>query len=148
MTREDPQLKVRLPSELKDTLMEKAAENGRSLNAEIVARMRSTLEDGFSEDSLLASIKELVVAKKITDLFGSEVADGIGLYAQHMGMADRWNEAVEELLRWSLIDFGIITPDEGETRPRSPFLSQSPQEAPSQEDQAVLDELVTGGPKP
>lgn len=43
MTREDPQIKVRLPEEMKAYISASAAEKGRSLNAEIVARLKYTL---------------------------------------------------------------------------------------------------------
>lgn len=42
MTREDPQMKLRLPLELKDQLAGAAAENGRSMNAEIVSRLAAS----------------------------------------------------------------------------------------------------------
>lgn len=149
MTREDPQMKIRLPAEIKDALASQAVANGRSLNAEIVGRLRSTLEEGFSDDSLLASIKELVVSKKLSDLFGTEVAEGVGLYATHVSGEGRYNEAVEELLRWALIDFGIMSPDEGETRPHSPFLRREPTEI-DPEEQAAPDAALgdlSGGPR-
>jgi len=37
-------LNVRMPPQLKERLREAAAENGRSLNAEIVQRLRASLE--------------------------------------------------------------------------------------------------------
>lgn len=43
MSREDPQLRIRLPIELKEKIQEAAAKNNRSMNAEIV----SILEDSF-----------------------------------------------------------------------------------------------------
>jgi hypothetical protein len=43
MTREDPQMKLRLPSDLKDRLTALAEENGRSLNAEVVRRLEESL---------------------------------------------------------------------------------------------------------
>jgi hypothetical protein len=43
MTREDPQMKLRLPPELKDRLTALAEENGRSLNAEVVRRLEESL---------------------------------------------------------------------------------------------------------
>jgi hypothetical protein len=42
MTREDPQMKLRLPVELKDVLTEAALENNRSLNAEVVKRLEES----------------------------------------------------------------------------------------------------------
>lgn len=51
MSREDPQLKIRLPLELKEKITESAAEYGRSINSEVVAR----LEESFNETNLVAS---------------------------------------------------------------------------------------------
>ncbi|MBD2786562.1 Arc family DNA-binding protein [Xenorhabdus sp. DI] len=42
MSREDPQLRVRIPAELKETLEQKAKENKRTLTAEIVDRLEET----------------------------------------------------------------------------------------------------------
>lgn len=39
MAREDPQMKLRLPEELKSKISMAAEENGRSMNAEIIARL-------------------------------------------------------------------------------------------------------------
>ncbi|WP_180086161.1 Arc family DNA-binding protein [Acinetobacter sp. YH12103] len=46
MSREDPQLKIRLPLELKEKITESAAEYGRSINSEVVIR----LEESFSQN--------------------------------------------------------------------------------------------------
>ena len=43
MTREDPQMKLRLPAKLKDQLAALAEANGRSLNAEVVLRLEESL---------------------------------------------------------------------------------------------------------
>lgn len=51
MSREDPQMKIRLPAELKDHIEETAKTVGRSMNAEIVARLRSTTQ-GYIDNSL------------------------------------------------------------------------------------------------
>lgn len=52
MTREDPQMKLRLPVDLKDRLAELATENGRSLNAEVIKRLEESIEsDGLSTRS-------------------------------------------------------------------------------------------------
>lgn len=42
MTREDPQMKLRLPPDLKDRLTGAAAANNRSLNAEVVSRLQES----------------------------------------------------------------------------------------------------------
>ncbi|MDZ7863356.1 Arc family DNA-binding protein [Acidovorax sp.] len=44
MSRDDPQMKIRLPEEVKARIDAAAAEAGRSLNAEIVARLESSFE--------------------------------------------------------------------------------------------------------
>ncbi|HBF31479.1 Arc family DNA-binding protein [Rhizobium sp.] len=44
MGREDPQLKLRLPEEMKTRIAAAARANGRSLNAEIIKRLQETLE--------------------------------------------------------------------------------------------------------
>ena len=51
MSREDPQLKIRLPLELKEKITESAAEYGRSINSEVVTR----LEESFNQTNLVAS---------------------------------------------------------------------------------------------
>lgn len=43
MSRTDPQLKVRLPLEMKEELEKAAKENHRSMNAEIVSRLGQSL---------------------------------------------------------------------------------------------------------
>ncbi|MFU8925108.1 Arc family DNA-binding protein [Acinetobacter puyangensis] len=69
MSREDPQLKVRLPQELKDKITESASSLGRSINADVVAR----LEQSFNIDSNTTNVKipvdEIVeaLAKRFND---------------------------------------------------------------------------------
>jgi uncharacterized protein YaaW (UPF0174 family) len=43
--RDDPQLRVRIPQDLKDTLEKISRENDRTLTAEITRRLRKSLED-------------------------------------------------------------------------------------------------------
>jgi len=56
MTREDPQMKLRMPADLRDRIAEQAKHNGRSMNSEIIAR----LEGSFStpENAILLSAFE------------------------------------------------------------------------------------------
>ncbi len=62
MTREDPQMKLRLPAELKDKLAAAAAENGRSLNAEVTQRLEeSFLSTGPSDVQTLAAFKSSLI---------------------------------------------------------------------------------------
>lgn len=71
MSRTDPQLKVRLPLEMKEQLEAAAKENHRSMNAEIVARLEESLsseaiESGWQspiendEDHLLGDAKQIL----------------------------------------------------------------------------------------
>ena len=52
MSREDPQMKIRLPADLKDQIEAAAKAAGRSMNAEIVAR----LERSFTADKEVEQI--------------------------------------------------------------------------------------------
>ncbi|MDH0900737.1 Arc family DNA-binding protein [Comamonas aquatica] len=51
MSREDPQMKIRLPADLKDQIEAAAKDSGRSMNAEIVARLERTFAAHPSTDS-------------------------------------------------------------------------------------------------
>jgi hypothetical protein len=55
MTREDPQVKLRLPEEMRDLIAALAKQNNRSMNAEIVARLEVSLamEEGFTDTEKL-----------------------------------------------------------------------------------------------
>ncbi|WP_159672380.1 Arc family DNA-binding protein [Andreprevotia sp. IGB-42] len=46
MSREDPQYKLRVPPELREQIEHAAKINGRSMNAEVVARLQSTFNAG------------------------------------------------------------------------------------------------------
>lgn len=54
MSRDDPQFKLRLPPALKAQIDQAAAENRRSLNAEIVARLEESFEVKAAQVSVLA----------------------------------------------------------------------------------------------
>jgi hypothetical protein len=43
MAKDDPQFRIRLPEDLRSEIIEQAEKNGRSINAEIVARLRNSL---------------------------------------------------------------------------------------------------------
>ncbi|MFB5706617.1 Arc family DNA-binding protein [Acinetobacter radioresistens] len=55
MSREDPQLKIRLPLELKEKITESASKYGRSINSEVVTR----LEESFDENKVFISKDKL-----------------------------------------------------------------------------------------
>jgi hypothetical protein len=67
MTREDPQMKLRMPPELKERLTALAEENGRSLNAEVVRRLEESL-GGEATGGTTAPIDD-----RTLDLFAEKV---------------------------------------------------------------------------
>lgn len=50
MSRDDPQLKIRLPKALKDSVVEAAEKSGRSINAEVVFRLEQSLQSNSSTE--------------------------------------------------------------------------------------------------
>lgn len=74
MARDDPQLKIRLPLDMKEAIEEAATRNGRSINAEIISRLMITLEKGDPYEKL--------------DKFQDEILGKIGKY----------NEIIDEQL--------------------------------------------------
>lgn len=111
MARNDPQINVRLPVDLKERLEEVAQSNGRSFRAEVVARLQASFEENFGDAVLLERIRELVLAKRINDLFGTELSEAIGLYAANYSSADTWHEAALELMEKGLIAAEILPAD-------------------------------------
>lgn len=59
MSREDPQLKLRLTEDLKAKVADAARTNGRSVNAEIVARLTRTFEDEDAVSDLWIKVEKL-----------------------------------------------------------------------------------------
>ncbi|WIJ26619.1 Arc family DNA-binding protein [Devosia sp. RR2S18] len=112
MARNDPQINIRLPIELKERLEEEAQSNNRAFKAEVVARLQASFEDNFGDAVLLERIRELVLAKRMNDLFGAEISDAIGVYASSYSEAETWHEAAAELIRLGLVAAEILPPDE------------------------------------
>lgn len=67
MSREDPQFRVRLPSELKEKIELAAKDNNRSLNAEIVFRLDASFLDALPEDALLTAADALLIVARAKD---------------------------------------------------------------------------------
>ena len=66
MSREDPQLKLRLAPDLKDRVQESARANNRTMNSEIVARLESTFpknQDVKANFFMDAKVEELIKRK-------------------------------------------------------------------------------------
>lgn len=67
MSREDPQMKIRLPADLKDQIETASKNSGRSMNAEIVARLQDSfnplpnifINDGNGMTALVSSKSKL-----------------------------------------------------------------------------------------
>lgn len=57
MSREDPQMKIRLPADLKDRIEALAKQAGRSMNAEIVTRLQQTLPESLQSAATQAQEK-------------------------------------------------------------------------------------------
>lgn len=62
MSREDPQLRIRLPIELKEKIEVTAKENGRSMNAEIVQRLDSSFLGEINDDDLISAKDAIKIA--------------------------------------------------------------------------------------
>lgn len=72
MSREDPQMKIRLPADLKDQIETSSKQSGRSMNAEIVARLQESFNPSpniFIND--ISGVTALVSPRtKLTQLAG------------------------------------------------------------------------------
>ncbi|WP_318392399.1 Arc family DNA-binding protein [Enterobacter sp.] len=66
MSREDPQLRIRLPAELKEKIEQSAKVNNRSMNAEIVTRLNLS----YLIDSDKGLLTDLAEPKSFVDALG------------------------------------------------------------------------------
>jgi plasmid stability protein len=82
------QFMVRLPDGMRDRLKEAAADNNRSMNAEIVARLRDTLKSTRQEKYLAKQMEELALRTGSMQAVAEDLAEW---------RRDVW-QAVEELL--------------------------------------------------
>lgn len=71
MSREDPQLRIRLPIELKEKIEVSAKNNNRSMNAEIVQRLERTYLDELPEDEVLSAADVINIAARAKDEISS-----------------------------------------------------------------------------
>ncbi len=72
MARNDPQMNLRVPMELKEKIEKTALENGRTITAEAVYRLERSFEktdqDGFDKGSVLQVIQnQQVTIQDLTD---------------------------------------------------------------------------------
>lgn len=68
MTRDDPQMKIRLPAELKAQVEQSAAANNRTMNAEIIAQLNATL-------AVTVLREELETRKRVIDRQQKRIED-------------------------------------------------------------------------
>lgn len=64
MSREDPQLRIRLPIELKAKIEDEAKANGRSMNAEIVHRLDASLLRDLPADATISAKDAILIAQQ------------------------------------------------------------------------------------
>ncbi|EMM1612195.1 Arc family DNA-binding protein [Raoultella ornithinolytica] len=64
MSREDPQLRIRLPIELKEKIEEVAKSNNRSMNAEIVQRLDQSFAKEVPLDKLVPAKEAMAIIQK------------------------------------------------------------------------------------
>lgn len=74
MARNDPQMNLRFPAELKGQIEEAAKSNGRSMNAEIVARLEASFTAKLEQKYVVADELENMLNKQGIQLL-KEVAD-------------------------------------------------------------------------
>jgi hypothetical protein len=82
MSREDPQFKLRMPAELRAQAEQAAKNSGRSLNAELVARIQSSLITESSAETLIpaARARELALMARagIPDEIRKRIIEAVG----------------------------------------------------------------------
>ncbi|HCQ2654864.1 TPA: Arc family DNA-binding protein, partial [Escherichia coli] len=62
MSREDPQLRIRLPVEVKEKIEISAKANKRSMNAEIVQRLDTSFLKDIHEDDVISAYEAKIIA--------------------------------------------------------------------------------------
>lgn len=67
MSREDPQLRIRLPIELKEKIDDAAKANNRSMNAEIVQRLDASFLNEMLDDEVVSADEALRIANNAKD---------------------------------------------------------------------------------
>ena len=67
MSREDPQLRIRLPVELKEKIEDSAKVNNRSMNAEIVQRLDGSFLAEVSDDEVISAEEAIQIVSKARD---------------------------------------------------------------------------------
>lgn len=71
MSREDPQLRIRLPIELKEKIEESAKANNRSMNAEIVQRLDISFFNETTTDELISAKEAINIVNRAKEEISS-----------------------------------------------------------------------------
>jgi hypothetical protein len=80
MSREHPQIRIRLPPKLKEKIKEAAHDNRRSMNAEVIARLQASFEEDAGEvtpdqmELLMELLKKLIETLEAQKRQGKAVA--------------------------------------------------------------------------
>jgi hypothetical protein len=74
MSREHPQIRIRLPPELKEKIKEAAHDNRRSMNAEVIARLQAS----FEEDAGELTPDQMELLKKVIETLEAKPKKGKG----------------------------------------------------------------------
>lgn len=121
MSREDPQMKIRLPADLKDQIEAASKQSGRSMNAEIVARLEQSFKQGeeefdhaFRSAVLEDELKSLEarLGKKITNPpTADEIADQV--LAKLSDRVTRSNLSIAHEEAYAYLQLLALTRDEG-----------------------------------
>lgn len=77
MKQTDPQFKLRFPSGMRDRLKDAAHANGRSMNAEIVARLQNTFEAQSGDSALRLQVEENTAALRRLEALMEELLQAI-----------------------------------------------------------------------
>lgn len=67
MSREDPQLRIRLPVELKEKIEEVSKTNARSMNAEIVQRLEASFAEEIYENEVISAQEAIQIVSMARD---------------------------------------------------------------------------------
>lgn len=114
MSRDDPHFRLRIPEDLKNLVAEAAAENHRSINAEIISRLSRTFEGNLADlsgEGFGALIKRLEATVETADglFFGvRDVVPGLEKFMLEHKMER--TEAIRAILKDWLIGNGYSKP--------------------------------------
>ena len=118
MSRDDPHFRLRIPEDLKNLVAEAAAENHRSINAEIISRLSRTFEGNLADlsgEGFGALIKRLEATVEAADFLLFEIRDvlpGLDKFMVEGGLERK--EAIHAILRDWLVGHGYLDAASGD----------------------------------